>query len=392
MAASIFNSLLNMVDSKAIGEVAQVLGQPAQAVSRGMEPSIAALLGGLASKSDSPGVLRKILDLVPSTMGPTSWSQIARSASDPNSSLMAAGKHLLPALFGNGENIVTNSISRASGLSPGATGSLLTMAAPLVMSFISRHMTDTGMNMNGLAGLLQRESSTFRSALPSGLTEVLWPAKAATATASPVIAQAVRKETSSNWLLPALVAAALALGFVWLFGHLHRPAVPRIASVPTGTANRFAVPAPNLACTVPANVSLPAGGVESRMLAVVQDPSAKLSADTWFNTDQLLFDSGSAKLKAGSQSELGNIATILTNCPNVRMTIAGYTDSVGAPDANLRLSRSRANAVVAQLVNRGVSPDRLVAEGYGERNPVADDATAEGRAQNRRVAMRVTQK
>jgi OOP family OmpA-OmpF porin len=392
MADSMFNSLLNMVDSRAIGDVSQSLGAPTQAVSRAMEPTIAALLSGLAAKSDNPGTLRQILDSVSSAAGRGSWSSAVAAASDPNSSLMTTGKRLLSALFGGGENVVTNGISRASGLSPGATGTLLTMAAPLVMGFISKHVSETGVSMNALGSLLQRESSSFRSALPSGLSEIFWPAKTTAATASPVVAQAVQKETSSSWLLPAVAAAGLALGLIWLFGHARRPVVSHIVVVPRGDASRFATPAPNLACTLPAGVTLPEGGTASRLLAVAQNPAARLGADTWINTDSLLFDSGSATPKPGSQTELNNIATVLTSCPNVRMTIAGHTDSSGNPEANLRLSRSRANAVMAQLENRGISADRLTAEGFGQNNPVADENTAEGRAQNRRVAILVTQR
>lgn len=390
MADSIFNSLLNMVDSRMIGDVSQTLGAPTQAVSRAMEPSIAALLSGLASKSDNPGILRQILDMVPGSAARGNWSSIATAASDPNSSLMTAGKHLLSTLFGNGENVVTNGISRASGLSPGATGSLLTMAAPMVMGFISKHVSDTGMNMTGLASLLQRESATFRNALPAGLSDIFWPAKA-TATASPVVAQAVQKESSSNWLLPALVAAGLALGLVWLFGHARRPTVSHVVVVPRGEANRLATPT-NVACTLPAGVTLPDGGTASRVLSVAQNPTANLAADNWINTDSLLFDSGSARLKPASQAELNNIATVLASCPNVHMTVAGFTDHIGTPDSNLRLSRNRANAVVAQLENRGVSDSRLVAEGFGDKNPVADEDTADGRAHNRRVAILITQR
>lgn len=393
MAGSMFASLLNTLDSKTVGEVAHTLGQPAQSVSRGLESSIAALLGGLASKSNDPSALRRIIDTVPSTAGPVSWSQIASSVAVPNSPVMAAGKRLLPALFGSGENAVTSGISRASGLPSGAITTLLTMAAPMVIGFISKHVRDTGMTMNGLGSLLQGESATIRNALPTGLSDVFWPGTTTTVnTASPVVAQAIQKETSSNWLLPALAAAALALAFVWLFSHAHRPTVERVASAPMGEANRLAIPTPNVTCTLPATVTIPAGGVESRLLAFVQDPAAKPAATTWFNTDQLSFNTGSATLKPGSQAELDNIAAILTNCPSVRMTIAGYTDSVGNKEANLRLSRNRADTVVAQLVEKGVPRERLVAQGYGEEFPVADNETAEGRAQNRRVAMRVTQK
>ena len=391
---SLFASLLNTVDRRAIDAVAHTLGQPEQAVSRGMESSIACLLGGLANKSGDTNTLQRILDIVPASPGAVSWSQLAGSLSDPNSSLIAAGKLLLPSLFGTGENNITNGISRASGLPLGATSTLLAMAGPVVMSFISKLIRDGGTTINGLAGLLQRDGASIRNALPASLSEIFWPDTARVATASPVVAQTVQKERSSGWILPTLAtAAALALGFAWLVNHAHRttpPLATRVTPMPTGSASRVATP--NVVCTVPASVTLVPGGVESRLLTFVQNPDTKLQETTWFNIDRLSFDTGSAKLSQDAQAQLNDIAAILTSCPNVRMTIGGYTDNVGSPEGNLRLSRNRANSVVVQLVDRGVSRNRLTAEGYGEESPVADNSTVEGRAQNRRVAMRVTQK
>jgi outer membrane protein OmpA-like peptidoglycan-associated protein len=275
------------------------------------------------------------------------------------------------------------------------------MVAPVVISFITKHVRDNGMNMAGLGSLLQRESATYRSALPSGLSDTLWPATgawpattaAAGATASPVVAQSIRRETSSTWLLPALAAGAVALGLIWLLSHGNRPTEVRQAAIPTprGEAARVATP-PSVTCALPATVIVPAGGVESRLLAFVQDPNAPVVGNNWFNTNQLEFANGSARLGAGSQGELQYIAQIMENCPNVRMTVAGYTDNVGKSDSNLRLSRNRAGAVVDDLVAKGVSRDRLHPEGFGDQDPVADNATSDGRAQNRRVALCVTQK
>ena len=117
-----------------------------------------------------------------------------------------------------------------------------------------------------------------------------------------------------------------------------------------------------------------------------------MGANTWFGFDQINFDSGSARLRSGSQGQLDNVAAILNSCPSVHVNIAGFTDNVGSPDANLRLSQNRAKTVVAQLERRGVPSDRLSMEGHGENDPVADNSTADGRAQNRRTAMQVTQK
>jgi outer membrane protein OmpA-like peptidoglycan-associated protein len=262
----------------------------------------------------------------------------------------------------------------------------MAMAVPMVMSFIGRRVREEGMTMGGLGSLLQRESATFRSALPASLCDQFWPRAS---TASTVVAQSVERERSSTNWLPFLALAALIPALFWIFNHGRRLATP-IAPVPTGTANRIATPAPNLVCTVPTNVNIV--GDEARLLAFVQNPDNKPVSNSWFTFDRLAFDTGSATLRPESQAQLNNIAAVLTNCPSVHLKIAGYTDNVGAAEPNLRLSRNRANSVMAQLVSNGVSPDHLTAEGYGQESPVADNASEEGRARNRRVAMLVTQK
>ena len=78
--------------------------------------------------------------------------------------------------------------------------------------------------------------------------------------------------------------------------------------------------------------------------------------------------------------------------PSASLKIGGYTDNQGDPAANLALSKARAASVVSELVALGVAPGRLMAEGYGQANPIADNATEQGRAQNRRIALQVTQK
>ena len=72
--------------------------------------------------------------------------------------------------------------------------------------------------------------------------------------------------------------------------------------------------------------------------------------------------------------------------------VGGYTDNVGAPQTNLRISGERAKATLQELVNMGISANRMDAEGYGEQHPVADNATDQGRQKNRRVDIRVTAK
>jgi len=71
----------------------------------------------------------------------------------------------------------------------------------------------------------------------------------------------------------------------------------------------------------------------------------------------------------------------------LKLEIQGHTDNVGAKDANLKLSRDRADSVKAYLVKGGVVASRLTTAGFGDAQPVADNGTEEGRAQNRRVVL-----
>ncbi|WP_174803548.1 OmpA family protein [Martelella limonii] len=86
---------------------------------------------------------------------------------------------------------------------------------------------------------------------------------------------------------------------------------------------------------------------------------------------------------------LDTVAALMTKYSATNVDVNGYTDSTGSDAYNLKLSQERANAVAGALIQRGVSPQRLLPVGYGKANPVASNDTADGRAQNRRVELRI---
>ena len=100
------------------------------------------------------------------------------------------------------------------------------------------------------------------------------------------------------------------------------------------------------------------------------------------------FEVGRSALKPESYAVLDVVAASLVANPEIRIEIAGHTDNTGSAALNLRLSQARAGAVRAYLASKGVSPSRMVARGYGASSPIATNATAAGRAQNRRVELR----
>lgn len=109
------------------------------------------------------------------------------------------------------------------------------------------------------------------------------------------------------------------------------------------------------------------------------------------NLDELIegkvveFEFDSAVLTLEGQALLDEIVLALNQVPLVPVEIAGHTDDVGSPESNLVLSRERAEAVLAYLVAAGEDTDRFVVIGYGESQPIADNATEDGRARNRRI-------
>jgi len=106
--------------------------------------------------------------------------------------------------------------------------------------------------------------------------------------------------------------------------------------------------------------------------------------------DGVTFAVDSTTISPSFQSTLDQIANSLIQYPNSLIDVMGHTDSTGSDAYNLDLSRRRADAVANYLVMRGVSRARIATIGYGEQYPVADNATDEGRARNRRVELKIT--
>ena len=169
--------------------------------------------------------------------------------------------------------------------------------------------------------------------------------------------------------IEALALALVALGGFWLWLHTHMTQLGP-GTQATGVASRLA------------------GEGEPTFESAPQFASEP--EPIWENLDSLKFASGSSKLPTGASAQLDEIADMLKDDLDLHLTIAGFTDDVGSAREKRQISRSRADRVKNALVARGIAPDRITAQGFGAEDPIADNATAEGRAKNRRVSMRVT--
>src|SRR5829696_7763241 len=160
---------------------------------------------------------------------------------------------------------------------------------------------------------------------------------------------------------------------------------PATAAVGCDGALVRAAPAPAPVAAPPAPVARPAPPAPAPAPAAPQPPAATkvtYAADAFFDFDK-------AVLKPEGKAKLDDLVSKVKGI-NLEVIIAvGHTDSVGTDAYNQRLSVRRAEAVKAYLVSKGIEKNRVYTEGKGEKQPVADNKTAEGRAKNRRVEIEV---
>jgi outer membrane protein OmpA-like peptidoglycan-associated protein len=385
-----------MITPQLTAPLAAKLGESEQSVQRGIETGSAAMLSTLAGRASESGFLSEILKLVTSSGAQMAMGAAAGSGTTGGISTLATS--FLSQIFGSGQAGVQDMIARTAAIRPSSASAILGAAAPLVMGMLGQRVSSGGLGAASLAGMLTAELPRLQGLLPTGWSAI-------TTAAQNVIPD--KAETTGNrWLWPLLLLAALlAIGLYWFLGRGAAP-VTEVATKVAETATTATSTVTDAAKTAIAalgeffkrrlpdgvELNIPRLGIENKLITFIEDTSKPVDKTTWFDFDRLLFDTGQSTLQPSSAEQLQNIAAILKAYPKVQIKIGGYTDNTGTREANLKLSADRANSVMGELVKLGVAPARLTAEGYGDAYPVADNATEEGRAQNRRIAIRVTRK
>jgi SH3 domain-containing YSC84-like protein 1 len=117
------------------------------------------------------------------------------------------------------------------------------------------------------------------------------------------------------------------------------------------------------------------------------DIDASLTKKSRVTLNDLRFETGKADITPDSEATLNTVLTSLKNNPDWKIRVEGFTDNVGAKDANEKLSADRAEAVANWLADHGIDRNRLSSKGYGESRPLASNKSEDGRAKNRRVEL-----
>ncbi len=354
--------------------------------------------------------------------------------------LVNIGNRDLPTFFGNKQREATNIVAQESGAKKASSSLLMKLSSPFLMNLLGKQVADNGLDAKGLMNFLQGQKSHITNSLPAEaidkleLTSFGWTKKepvvsekkkikkkpvvkkekvvnsekVKTATVAPVKKAVATQDTGGGigsllrWLIPLLLIGVLAFfglrqcnpaaktaavvtdttkavtestgNIVKGAGDMAKGAVDKVADA-FGTVNQAALDALN-------GIKFTAGSAGSQMLAFIKGGG---KGEGKFRFNNLNFASGSATIAGESGAEVDNLAAILKAYSDLKVSIQGYTDSKGNADSNLTLSKQRADAVQQRLIAAGIAANRITTQGFGAANPVADNETAEGRAQNRRI-------
>ncbi|WP_299594964.1 OmpA family protein [uncultured Microbulbifer sp.] len=408
MADNLLEMAVRHLGASGLSSLGSALGLGDGKAESAFTTGAASVLAGMLNKAGSESGLGALLNMATksTSMDLSSPSDIFASA-DKMTSLQDVGGSMLDSLFGSNRGGVTNVISSALGLDSTKSGSLLRIAAPVIMSLVGKLVKSKGLNMEGLAALLLGQKTHIKDQLPPGLMKELGASnldelaeRTVVETTPRQTAQAahtpppVKKSGMGKWLWPLLIA----LGVLWALNMCAKKEkvddgsgvvmeqdeviVEETPADPTLDDGTTAAPD----STTP-DATTDSGdfgqSFQEYLNNANRDPNREFALNIEFPTD------GSMP-NAASLPDVQTLIKIMQDNPGLSVAIEGHTDTDGDAGANQKLSESRAQAVMKMLVDAGIDSSRIKAVGMGPADPVADNSTEEGKQKNRRIAVKVT--
>jgi len=430
MSFNLIDEAKSLLPSDLISRAASSLGETESGIQKAISGSIPTVLSGLLNQSSTTGT-SGILDMVKNASGSNIVGNITGLLSGSSmSGIGATVMGWLRSLFGDRLTSVTNSLASFAGIKPSSASSVMSLATPAALGSVGNYVKENNLTASGLGSFLMTQKNSILNAIPSGfnlagalglssLGDIGSRISSSVSSAGNYAVNTVKKTSGTRWLWFLLLLLGAGL-LIWLFTRKPAPKEEATAVVTDTTA----APTPSVAVapvtvkgkldTVTGNfiydvgdmitIDLPNNGgqlnvgrysTEARLVEFLKDPNAVVDTvnGNWFDFTNVRFKTGSATMTDDSYTQLKNLVAIIKAFPNATFKIGGYTDNTGDVSANLALSQKRANAVAAEVLKQGANKAQITkAEGYGQEHPVGDNSTADGRAMNRRVSVRVKSK
>ncbi|WP_295798946.1 OmpA family protein [uncultured Microbulbifer sp.] len=400
MADNLLEMAVRHLGSSGLSALGKALGLPDGQSESAFSTGAASVLAGMLNKAGSESGLGALLNMVTESTS-LDLSSPADIFTDPDkmTSLQQSGGSLLDGILGGNRDGVINTVAAALGLNGAKGGSLLRIAAPVIMSLVGKLVKSKGLNMEGLAALLLGQKAHIRDKLPAGLLKDLGAENLdelaeravveTTPRDTPHTARAAPQKRGGigRWLWPLLIA----LGVLWALNLcskkekiddgtgavIEQQEEVVIEEAPTEPADT----APQV---ITEDTTQDFGSAFRDYLANAQrDPNRAFALHIEFPTD------GSMP-NAASLPDVQTLITIMQENPGLKIALEGHTDSDGDAAANQQLSETRAQAVKQMLTDAGIADDRVTATGMGAAGPIGDNSTEEGKQKNRRIDVKVT--
>lgn len=404
--------------------LSEFLGEDESATSSGVNATFSTLLAGMIDKGSTEKGANDLYKTIENqdTDILNHVDRIFTRSPQTINGLSNIGTRDLPKLIGGNTREAGNLIAETSSLKRSGTSKLMKISTPFLMALLGKKVKDDGLDAQGLMSLINGQKGQVESSLPTGMVDELqlksfgWTKKEVVEVveekkpkkvkkekviepkeevAAPIpVAQSSTSDSGSGifrWLLPLLALAAILFYLIFRTGcgGTAEKAASTVAAKTTNVVEKTMDVAKTTLGTVNdaalktlEGIKFGAGSAGSQMMDFIKGGA---KGDGRFRFTNLNFATGSAVIDGESGLEVDNISSILKAYPDVKVTIEGYTDSRGNPDSNITLSQQRADAVMNRLIAEGIAAARLATKGFGAANPIGDNETSEGRAQNRRI-------
>lgn len=398
--------LLSLVNQQftatTIAKISAFLGESNANTTTALKSAIPIVLGGLIQKASTNQGVNDLQSLIKTNQYDGGILEKFYNLFEDEviiSDFISIGANVLESIFGDKVASLGNNISGMSGIKAGSASTLLSMITPILMSVLGKEINSQGMGASKLAKFLISQKDSVKAVLPTEISKVLnednlgdFLGQTQKTTFDDI---AEEPRGGKSWLSWVLIGCLLLGGlYYWQSCRNMVPEVISTADTTSIKADSVVLPSVGVVSKIlptGTKLSFDEKSIENELIEFIEDSSKVIDKTTWFNFRYLRFETGSAKIDSSSMQEVKNIAEIMKAYP-INLRIGGYTDNVGQEELNMKLSADRAANVRKALLSMGIDSTRLTSEGYGSQHPVATNDTEEGRAQNRRIAVRITKK
>lgn len=416
------------------------LGENEQSIHKAMDGIIPALLNALLhASSTAHASLSEYMQQASGHPDLSAEVTAGMAMPEPPTEVLRLGKSFCDLLLADRFASVANLTSNDAGIKSSSSSLLFTAASALIAGYLGRKMLAEKLSINSVLTWLGQYQGEIDAAMPGSLTNFN-SARVTSHSGEPVAPNLAASETPDatrkKWVFPVILVLLLGIGLFWWMKGCNQSSdeTEKSANLAIDSAGASIDDAVNKASTkidsavntvvnmtdytigkldsagnwivnkgdstrikLANGIEIDAykGSVEDKLYLFITDPVAMPEEKVWFPFEYVLFEPNKANMKKSAERQIANIAEILKAYPTVKVKLGGFTDNAGDTVKSTKLANARVKAVYDQLIGKGLTKESFDAkpyESFGTQMPIADNTIAEGRAQNRRVAICVTAK